>query len=725
MADTPKIEVLRLAFENHKVPEMIATAAAGTPWVMYGEKDNYPQYLTTLFNRSAKHNAIITGKAKYIYGNGLVSKGGLMLGAANELENFGDLSKKLILDYELYNGFAVEVIWNKLGSGIASLKHIDFSKVRTDVSEKIFYYSPTMGNRAHFYKDNAVVQYKPFDPAKPRGRQLFYFRDYRPGTEIYPLPDYIGAVAAVETDVEIVNFHLNNLKNKFAASKIINFNNGTPTEEEQRTIEGQIKKKFTGTDKAGSFVLTFSDGADKAPTVLDVTAGDLDKQFIQLRLDVTQDIFTGHKITSPMLFGIKTEGQLGGRTEMLVAYELLKATYTSLRAKEIENAINYLWQFKNAQKAPGDFEFQPTAPLTIEWSEQTMLEICTPDELRDMMQIPNAGGEKNTLAQLRDMPKGLAPAILPVMTADEQRALIGLPAISAPAVSGQPGPAPQQQAQVNDNLKNLTGKQHIQVMRIIRQFTQGKLTEAQARTLLKSGFGLNDDDINSLLGIQPAPAAPVQHHMAAQTMSDDEKKLVAAFAKRGRERTKFTSIRSRSVFLKSDEERVDSEIELMESRQAFMSSKDGRILQILKNDPATPVEEIAKALNMDSADVSDKIDSLRKEGYIGGKAGALIVTESGLAEMDSLPFTTELSIVYSYDVAPGLGPTLLKTSREFCVEMCNMNRYWTGMEIADISVEMGYDVWERRGGFWRHKGTGVTTPYCRHVWTQVLVRENI
>ena len=41
------------------------------PWVIYGNGNNYPDYLVALLNGSAKHNAIITGKVQYISGKGL------------------------------------------------------------------------------------------------------------------------------------------------------------------------------------------------------------------------------------------------------------------------------------------------------------------------------------------------------------------------------------------------------------------------------------------------------------------------------------------------------------------------------------------------------------------------------------------------------------------------------------------------------------------------------
>lgn len=54
-------------------------------------------------------------------------------------------------------------------------------------------------------------------------------------------------------------------------------------------------------------------------------------------------------------------------------------------------------------------------------------------------------------------------------------------------------------AVVNDNIKNLSAKQHQQLARVIRQFSRGQLTESAARTLLKTGLGLDPEDIDALL----------------------------------------------------------------------------------------------------------------------------------------------------------------------------------------------------------------------------------
>jgi hypothetical protein len=51
-----------------------------------------------------------------------------------------------------------------------------------------------------------------------------------------------------------------------------------------------------------------------------------DAWYTNMAPQVEQTILTAHRITSPMILGIKTEGQLGGRSEILDSYQLFLQT---------------------------------------------------------------------------------------------------------------------------------------------------------------------------------------------------------------------------------------------------------------------------------------------------------------------------------------------------------------------------------------------------------------
>ncbi len=153
--------------------------------------------------------------------------------------------------------------------------------------------------------------------------QILYYKEYRPGVETYSYPGYMGALNAIQTDIEISKYHLSTITNGMFASKMISFFEGIPTEEEKREIEKGFKSKFTGSENAGNIVLNFGKDPAKRPQLDDLSSTELDKHFDILSKSVQTEIFCGHQVVSPMLFGIRVEGQLGGRSEIREAYEFL------------------------------------------------------------------------------------------------------------------------------------------------------------------------------------------------------------------------------------------------------------------------------------------------------------------------------------------------------------------------------------------------------------------
>jgi hypothetical protein len=151
--------------------------------------------------------------------------------------------------------------------------------------------------------------------------QLYYFNPYRPGMKYYPLPDYQGGLNIISLDAEIDNFHTNNIKNGLAPSlSITTFTNADA--EDRETIERQLRQAYAGSDNAGSLIYMDVANKDEAPIITPIPQNGADGYYTTVNDMVTQKILTSHRIVSPMLLGIKTEGQLGGRTEMLEAQAL-------------------------------------------------------------------------------------------------------------------------------------------------------------------------------------------------------------------------------------------------------------------------------------------------------------------------------------------------------------------------------------------------------------------
>jgi len=682
---------------EHKVPVMLENKAG--KYITYGAFNEYPYYLLDNYRRSSKHNAIVNGKVNYIVGGGWQpgekmtveqqARYAKFFDGLSEHDDLNDITEKLVLDLEIFNGFAVAVTWNKMGT-IAKMEHIPFEKIRVDKEERMF-------QVADWYNDDMVQLYPKigdiekipaFDADNRIGKQLFYYRVYAAGVKSYPLPEYMGGLAWIEADVQVANFHNNNLRNNFWGGYLINFNNGIPTPEEQGDIERQIKRKFSGTDNAGRFVVTFNDDVSKAPTLEPLTPSDMDKQFEILNKAIQSEIFISHRVVNPMLFGVKTEGQLGGRQELVEAYELFKATYVNDRVRKVERMINYLGSFNGVE----GMELIPVEPITERLSEAALLQIMTPEELR----------EKAGLPALEKQP---ADVVGPNPQPDEQ---------------------PQTPAQLsNDNIKKLSGREYQNLMRIVRHYAQDKITLEMARTMLSAGFGLTPEEVNTLLGVQEqAFSEPTwgEEDNEDYGWGDEEFKVLEVVA------SKFGSNADEYVVMHSKPMRFDADLD-DQVRQAFAElggeekELDKKIEAYRKKNRDASVEEMAKEFGVSKAKVAKRVAYLiTKDRYPIARAVDQIA-EQNLPKNIKEVAEPVLEVRYKYAWAAGFSNKDKRTSREFCkvmLDLADQGKVYTREDINGISNIMGYSVWNRRGG-WYHTASGVNRPQCRHVWEQQIV----
>ena len=137
-----------ISFTNDKVP--VFSEIRNKEYIKYGEDNNYPNFLVTLFNRSAKHNAILTAKQLYIAGQGLafntdgltpekIASTQALIQSPNPYENLHSISSKMALDIELFGGCYLHIIKTKDKKGIAEVYHLDYCKLRSNKDNTIIY----------------------------------------------------------------------------------------------------------------------------------------------------------------------------------------------------------------------------------------------------------------------------------------------------------------------------------------------------------------------------------------------------------------------------------------------------------------------------------------------------------------------------------------------------------------------------------------------------------
>ena len=308
------------------------------PWVSYKEKtdgkyvksgnDNkFPEHLIELYNKSSIHAAAVNATTEAIIGGGLKSDSEVALDRANSKgESWNNIFTKVSTDYYLHGAFALEVIWSLDRSRIAEVYHIDFSHIRAKEKDD-------RGNIPGYFISNKWSEYSVksedidylpiYDPRKKdeETNQIFVSKAYRPGQEYYPLPEYNAALKVIELDTEVDNFHVSNITNGLAPSiAITTFSDSS--DDDRKAIEEALRANYGGSDNAGSLIYMDVASPELKPDITPIPQNGADGYYTTINDMVTQKILTAHRITSPMMLGIKTEGQLGGREEVIDAFLL-------------------------------------------------------------------------------------------------------------------------------------------------------------------------------------------------------------------------------------------------------------------------------------------------------------------------------------------------------------------------------------------------------------------
>jgi hypothetical protein len=377
----------RLTFAATPPPKF--KEARGKGWYMFGERNDFPQLILDLYNNSGLHNAIVTQKAAFIAGkdtevvlSGTVGEqagAAAALNRANPTETWQDLKVKCAVDLENFGGYCLQAIWNQPGNRVVAWYHLPFERVRINEDASSVWYCKDWSNRKLW--DDAV-EIPAFDPDSPGGTQAVYVKQYRAGEGVYPLPDWYPAKTYIEIDTEIASFHYNNIKNGFSIGKILQMFKGQPTEPMKEEINRKFKRNTTGTENAGGIILSFMEKGEDPMQIIDMMPNDFDKMYLQLVETVRDQIFYAHRVTSPMLFGVRVAGELGGRNELLTAYEVFDRAYIQPKREAMDRVFTAMF---NASGHSGQLRTVQAAPASEDARADYAANIITRAEVRDAL----------------------------------------------------------------------------------------------------------------------------------------------------------------------------------------------------------------------------------------------------------------------------------------------------------------------------------------------------
>ena len=376
----------------------VVTETRGKEYISYGTEDwanLYPQFLIDLYYNSSTQAAIINATSELIAGEGIVIedeeerdleavvKLKKFFASANSNESLDEVIKKIAFDFKLQGAFALNIVWSQDRTQIAEIYHIDCSKIRAERPNEMGkvegYYVSSDWSNTRANKPYRVPAFNTND--RTSANQILYTGLYSPNMNSYYTPDYVAANNWALVDQRVAEYHLNNISNGFTGSFMISFANGVPTQEERFQIEQSLAAKFTGADNAGKFVLTFSDDKTRTPEITAITPSDLDKQFLALQELLVQNILTGHRVTSPVLMGIKSDTGLGNNADELnSASNYYLNTVCMPYQAHIIKTLRKIFAVNNMDMP---VRFEQLKPITTRFTNQDLMAVMTQDEIRE------------------------------------------------------------------------------------------------------------------------------------------------------------------------------------------------------------------------------------------------------------------------------------------------------------------------------------------------------
>ena len=316
----------------------------------WGTRNSYPDYLLDLYNNVPTLRAIINGNIDFITGDDVSIlpltqhlQNGIMNNRGDHImEQIKDISK----DYEIYGGFALQIIRNLIGE-VAEVYYIDMRFLRTNKEGNVFYYCEDWSKSVR--KD--VVVYPAFipnlnwdaldDEARNRNASsILYVKNIH--TQVYPAPLYAASIKACEIERLIDDFHLSDINNHFVSSAIINFNNGIPDDEVKEQIEREFTEKFCGASNGGRTAFSWNPNKESATDIVELEVKDFGERYKTLSEHSRQQIFTAFR-ANPNLFGIPTEGNGFANEQYAESFKLYNRTQIKPVQRMIADAYDKIY----------------------------------------------------------------------------------------------------------------------------------------------------------------------------------------------------------------------------------------------------------------------------------------------------------------------------------------------------------------------------------------------
>jgi hypothetical protein len=420
-------------------------------WVNYGDANDFPQYLRDLSHESPVHGSLVVAIGDMIAGKGIQSE---QYQAELDALNVDTLTYACAKDLKLFGGFFIEVIWSNDRTVISKLNPIPFEECRIaisqeDESEIGIFHSYDWGNIRKKKNTPEFIPKYNYLTRTEEPRQIYWCFTYT-GSDSYPRPDYWSAINYIELDKQISIFHINQISNGLFPSTIINFYNGQATPEQKQQMMMDWENKMSGARNAGKVVMFFNERDQPKTEITPFPVNDADKQYQLMDTTAQQKIITAHRVTTPLLFGIReTSGFGSNKDEMATGLEIFNKQVIEPYQAMINNSIEELL----SNQLPGvTFEIVPNTPLAVEEAE--VIADTTGGTTADVAATALNGAQ---ITSLVDIVMQSAAGAVPVSSAKAivQAAFPTLPAATVDAIFADvlPGSLQPQEVIMSDEKK--------------------------------------------------------------------------------------------------------------------------------------------------------------------------------------------------------------------------------------------------------------------------------
>ena len=281
--------------------------------------EQYFNFLIDRYTNSTTNNAIINNICRLVYGRGLGA-----LDASKKVNEYAQMMtlfsredvRKMIIDRKMLGQFAIQIHYSKDRTKILKAYHIPVNLLRAEKCNKEgeiagYYYSDNWNDTRQF----PPLRYSAFGFSNDNV-EILYSKPYSVGMKYYSYPDYQGAVPYALLEQEIGDYLINEVQNGFSGTKVVNFNNGVPSEEQQSIISQKVLNKLTGS-RGQKVIVAFNDNAESKTTVEDIPLNDAPEHYTYLSEECLRKIMLGHNVTSPLLFGVASSNGFGSNADEL------------------------------------------------------------------------------------------------------------------------------------------------------------------------------------------------------------------------------------------------------------------------------------------------------------------------------------------------------------------------------------------------------------------------